>query len=160
MSFPLLSFVVMHQDGSIEPAAPAKGFRADDHFRIHARAPKSGYYYVLSETFASPGTSRGLSILYPAPGVSHYAPAGQEVHIPPESWYVFDGPSTQRMWLVWTAETVSELEYLRPRLNPRDGGVIESRKSREGTFALLEGWQKSAILNVELSSPLCCKRVE
>src|SRR5262249_19505169 len=40
-------------------------------------------------------------------------------------WYVFDEHSgTERFWLIWSAQRMSELERVKGVVNPKDKGVI------------------------------------
>ncbi len=153
LSAPEFGFIVRHRTGAIQVAASGAPFSAEDQFRIHARTREGGYYYVLSETHNSQRERTALSLLYPAPAVSGFAAAGNELLIPGQSWFVFEGPSVQQVWLVWSRGMVPELEQLRVWLNKRDGGAIGNDALRERIIDLLRQWQarkgKAGVIAVE-----------
>ena len=62
-----------------------------------------------------------------ANGGSALISAKQEIPIPEHSWFAFDQEQgTERVWLVWSAHGVAELEAVKRLANPKDKGVISN----------------------------------
>ncbi|HYP13109.1 MAG TPA: serine/threonine-protein kinase, partial [Bryobacteraceae bacterium] len=137
---PDVRLIVLHKNGIAEDVRVDSTFRVDDQFRIGSRAPEAGNYYVLSEDLEKRSSPPALTLLYPAPSVSSFVPAGQEVQIPAQSWFMFDEPAKQRLWLVWSREAVPLLEEQRKRLNRVEGGAIQDPAIRKQVLAFLPEW--------------------
>jgi hypothetical protein len=105
-------------------------------FRLTLTSPQSGFVYLLGEPFTSStrtkdgadpnrddGSIRELSILYPEPSLGSGL-IQTNVSIQTD-WFVFDqNPGVERLWLVWAAKAVPELEQVRHFLNSKDKGLI------------------------------------
>ena len=91
--------------GDVYPAASNTGFRGGEKFRLVLEAPQAGHLYLLSDGPGANGAP-SLFVLHPrTPGVT---PANQATVT---GWFVFDqNPGTERLWLVWAAVPVPELE--------------------------------------------------
>ncbi|HWT01224.1 MAG TPA: protein kinase [Pyrinomonadaceae bacterium] len=104
-------------------------FERDYRVRLNVSSAQPGHLYVLNEGPAEPG--QGASpyvVLFPSPtannGLSLIA-AGQEVQIPEQSWFVFDAEEgTEKVWLVWSAESVPALEAVRGFANRQSRGLV------------------------------------
>jgi hypothetical protein len=65
--------------------------------------------------FPSPTANDGQSLLG----------AGRQIQVPERSWLQFDAEQgTEKIWLVWSAESVPALEALKGFANPRDRGLV------------------------------------
>jgi len=98
-----------------------KGYR----IRLNFKSPQPGYLYIINEgpTHAAP-----LVILFPSRTANHgsaFLSEGEPVQIPDKSWFQFDEEEgTERIWLVWSADSISELEAVKAFANPEDRGMI------------------------------------
>ncbi len=104
-------------------------FRNKDRVRLNVKSPNSGYLYILNE---SPKDALGVSsfnILFPSPttndGAARIA-AHQEIQIPEQSWFELDSKEgTELVWLVWSENSIPELESAKRFANPNDKGKIK-----------------------------------
>lgn len=93
-------------------------------FRLNFSSVQAGFVYLLNEG-PSPNNSNGFTILYPDSSSQN-----SRAQIPGDKtiqtgWYVFDqNPGTEKMWRVWAAKPVSELEAARRSFNLKDKGFI------------------------------------
>lgn len=117
-----------------EPFAPTTdiNFEQDYRVRLNLRSEQAGYLYVLNEDLAPASAAPAYTILFPSPtangGLSR-VDANQELQIPEQSWFRFDeGRGTEKVWLVWSAESVPALEAVKGFANPRDRGVVKSQE--------------------------------
>jgi tRNA A-37 threonylcarbamoyl transferase component Bud32 len=109
-------------------------FEAGYQVRLNLSSPQHGYLYVLNEGPARAGGLPDYNILFPeagAGGGSAEIRAGQSVQIPPPSerpewdWFVFDAEEgVEKIWIVWAAEPVGELEAVKRRANAQERGVL------------------------------------
>ena len=98
-------------------------FQAGDHIFLHFESPQDGYLYIVNE---GPNLIDGLpsyNLLFPF-GMNDGEPfltAGQAFQIPESGGFFFDQEEgTEKLWFIWGAEVVPELE----RLQPSDEGEI------------------------------------
>jgi hypothetical protein len=104
-------------------------FEKDYQVKLNVSSPQSGYLYILNE---GPSTGDGSSlfvVLFPSPtaneGLSYLA-ENQQVEIPQRSWIHFDAEQgTEKLWLVFSASSVNELEAVKQFANPKDKGLIK-----------------------------------
>lgn len=104
-------------------------FEKDYRVRLNLSSPQGGHLYILNEgpteeanqpssfviLFPSSTTNNGLSLLG----------AGKQVQIPERSWLQFDAEQgVERIWLVWSSDSIPTLEALKGFANPRDRGLI------------------------------------
>jgi serine/threonine protein kinase len=94
--------------------------------RVNVRSPQPGHLYILNE---GPGSTQpGFVILFPsitANDASSMLPAGQVVQIPEKSWFEFDQQQgTEKLWLVFSADPVPELESVKQYANRQAKGLI------------------------------------
>ena len=87
-------------------------------FRLNLSSPQPGFLYLLNEGPA-PGGRITFNFLFPVPS-TNTAPgplaANQKIQT---GWYVFDEhQGTERFWLIWAAQPVSELEGVKGAANP------------------------------------------
>jgi len=100
-------------------------FERDYRIRLNVRAPNAGYLYVLND---GPEEGEPLSVLFPSPttnGGSAFLTENKVSSIPETSWFRFDNErGAERVWLVWSPETIPALEAVRRFANTNDQGVI------------------------------------
>lgn len=107
-------------------------FQQGDGVRLYIRSPRSGYLYVLNEGPPKDGRIPALIILFPsvtATAGGALIEAGREVQVPAteKGWLQFDEEEgTEKIWLVWAAKPVADLEAVTKFANPDDRGVIRS----------------------------------
>ena len=117
-------------------------FEQDYRVKLNISSPQPGYLYILNEGPASadgrgpqPGSPAGVLdassfvVLFPSTtaneGVSYLA-VNQRIEIPPQSWFQFDAEEgTEKLWLVFSANAIPELEAVIHFANPRDKGLIK-----------------------------------
>jgi serine/threonine protein kinase len=87
-------------------------------FRLNLSSPQPGFLYLLNEGPA-PGGRITFNLLFPLPASNTSTapmPANQRIQT---GWYVFDEhPGTEKFWLIWAAQPVSELDRVRVAANP------------------------------------------
>ena len=95
-------------------------FEPEWRFKLNLSSPQEGFLYLLNQ---EPGGN--YTLLFPLPSHkngSAYIEANERLQT---QWYVFDDqPGTEMFRLVWTAESVPELERLRELVNPTHKGRI------------------------------------
>jgi serine/threonine protein kinase len=104
-------------------------FEARDRIRMNVRTPQGGYLYALSEgPRDNGGTVPEFNILFPSPTANKGSPllaANQQIQFPETSWLQFDKQAgVERLWLVFAAEPVLELEKVKEFASEESGGVI------------------------------------
>lgn len=96
------------------------------HFVINS--PQLGYLYILNEGPASTDSSPSLNILFPSPftnGGSAQLSPGRDLTIPDAGPFVLDDRrGTEKVWLVWSKQTVRDLELLKRWANFEDRGRV------------------------------------
>jgi hypothetical protein len=96
--------------------------------RLNLGSPQDGHLYILNEGPAEQGRPGAYVILFPSPtsnGGGSLLGAGQQVQVPERSWIQFDAEQgTEKIWLVWSAESLPALEALKAYANPRDRGLV------------------------------------
>jgi hypothetical protein len=106
-------------------------------FRLNGVGPQTGYFYLLDEVPAS-GVGVGYSLLFPSPSINNgsaLAPANQPIQT---GWYLLSGgDGTERLWLVWAEQAVSELEAVKGAVNPKDKGMINDQSRLRAIRELL-----------------------
>ncbi len=110
------------------PLAADMNFEPDYHIRLNVRSPQSGYLYILNEGPPHGNGAPQFVVLFPSPTAnkgSGLVPENREVQIPGESWITFDKEQgTERLWLVFSANPVGELDAVKAFANSKDGGLI------------------------------------
>jgi len=108
------------------PLAGEINFEPTYRIRVNVRSPQAGHLYILNE---GPGSTQPeFVILFPsttANEASSLLPAGQVVQIPEKSWFQFDRQQgTEKLWLVFSADPVPELESAKQYANRQAKGLI------------------------------------
>jgi hypothetical protein len=103
-----------------------KGYRV----RLHFGSPQDGHLYIFNEGPPRNGEAPPLNVLFPSPTANNglsLVSSGQSIEIPKESWFRFDQEAgTEKLWLVWSAKSIAELEATKEFANDKDLGVIGS----------------------------------
>jgi serine/threonine protein kinase len=106
-------------------------FERDYRIRLHLSSPQTGYLYIINER---PGTDNGVpayNLLFPDPtinGGSAIITNGSEIQIPQKNWFAFDEEEgIEKIWLIYSAQSVAEIEAVRGVVNPDDMGFIGDR---------------------------------
>jgi serine/threonine protein kinase len=104
-------------------------FRNRDRIRLNIKDGRSGYLYIINEGPKTGTNEASYNILFPSPAInagSAQLSAGQEIQIPGQSWFELDAKEgAERVWVVWSANTLPELESAKRFANPEDRGRIK-----------------------------------
>jgi serine/threonine protein kinase len=108
------------------PLAYEINFEETYRIRVNVRSPQQGYLYVINE---GPATAQPeYVVLFPSPTANQGSPllkAEQLVQIPEQSWFKFDAQQgVEKLWLIFSAEAVPELEAVKQFANPKNKGLI------------------------------------
>src|SRR5205807_4935890 len=117
-------------------------FEKDYRVKLNVTSPQSGYLYILNE---GPATSDGQSsfyVLFPSTTANDglaYLAHNQQIEIPEQSWFKFDAEvGTEKLWLVFSAKAVPELEAVKQFANAKDQGVIRDAGLNTGVQEFLK----------------------
>jgi serine/threonine protein kinase len=115
-------------------------FEAGDQVRLNLSSPQEGFLYIINER---PVQANGLplfNVLFPNFSTndgSAEIKAHQSVQVPEETdnpdmdWFVFDEEEgAERIWLIWSTQSVTEIEAVKGKVNPIDHGVISDPDQR------------------------------
>jgi class 3 adenylate cyclase len=108
-------------------------FVAGDGVRLSILSPQSGYLYIINEGPAPKNGRPDYNTLFPSPsanGGASLLAAGQQLQIPGPNesarGFVLDQEEgAEKVWLIWSAQSVAELEALKRWANPKDKGEIK-----------------------------------
>jgi hypothetical protein len=117
-------------------------FSPGDRVHFSFISPQRGYLYIINESPPIKAQASSFNILFPAPTANQGAAqlsAGQTVRIPDHDiGFVFDEEQgTEKLWLIWAADAVAELEPLKRWANPQDIGAIKDAAQVETLRAFL-----------------------
>lgn len=103
-------------------------FEKDYRIQLHFSSPKAEYVYVLNEGPQSTDEKPDLNTLFPTParldGSARLDPE-QEIQIPPGGYFVLDNQKgKEKIWMVWSAERLPELEALKIWVNKKSHGAV------------------------------------
>lgn len=111
-------------------------FGVGDLVRVHVRSPQAGFLYVINEGPEQVKSLPDFNVMFPqttANNGSAELGAGEFVQLPPPSerpeqdWFELDKQQgVEKLWLIWSAQAVPELEAVKGYANPRDRGEIKS----------------------------------
>ena len=103
-------------------------FEPSYHIRVHIRSPEQGYLYIFNEGPPTAAATTEYVVVFPsttANNNSSLISAGQEVQIPEKSWLEFDQQQgVEKLWLVFSKDTVAELESARQAASPQTKNLI------------------------------------
>ncbi len=116
-------------------------FEKDYRVRLNISSPQPGYLYILNE---GPSTGDGAStfvVLFPSTTANNglsYVAENQRVEIPEQSWFQFDAEQgTEKLWLIFSAGAVPELEATKQFANPKDHGLIKDAGLKDKIYEFL-----------------------
>ena len=103
-------------------------FQANSGIHFIFSSQQLGYLYILNEGPSSTNEQPVFNTLFPSPstnaGSAQIVPARQ-ITIPEGGPFIFDmHQGTEKLWLVWSKESVAELEALKVWVNSKDHGKI------------------------------------
>lgn len=104
-------------------------FENDYHVRLHVNSARDGFLYIINE---APEPVNGLPeyvTLFPsstANNGSAQLAANRQIAIPERGdGFFFDkDQGTEKLWLIWSAQSLPELERLKSLANPQDKGLV------------------------------------
>jgi serine/threonine protein kinase len=115
-------------------------FESDDRVQIFFTSPETGYFYLINEGPKVNGAAPNLIVLFPDKDRPAALPANQRIRIPDptddQEWIQFDqAEGAEKLWMIWAARPVAELEAVKKWANPKDAGEVgdaeEDKKVRE-----------------------------
>jgi hypothetical protein len=93
-------------------------------FRLNFFSSQPGFLYLLNENSAAQNAA-GYRLLFPTPSLNaaqSYLDAQQRLQT---GWYVFGQTSgVDKLWVVWAAQPVAELEEVKEVVNPQEMGAF------------------------------------
>jgi serine/threonine protein kinase len=99
-----------------------------DQLHISFTSPQQGYLYIVNESPPVPGQASSFNTLFPTAdqGAAQLA-AGKSYRIPDHDggFVLDDEQGTEKLWLIWAAGEVAELESLKRWAPPKDDGEIK-----------------------------------
>lgn len=103
-------------------------FEKDYRIKLNVNSSQSGYLYILNEGPSGVDGAIPFVVLFPSTtandGLSYLA-ENQRVEIPQQTWFQFDAEEgTEKLWLVFSANPLPELEAVKQFANPKDRGLI------------------------------------
>ncbi|MCU1268360.1 MAG: serine/threonine protein kinase [Acidobacteria bacterium] len=105
-------------------------FEKDYQLRLNISSPQSGRLYLLNEGPAGADPIPTFNVMFPTTTTnkgSALLTQNQQVQIPEQSWFDFDGQQgTEKIWLIWAEQDVPELEAVKGFANKKDLGIISS----------------------------------
>jgi serine/threonine protein kinase len=120
-------------------------FEKDYRVRLNLSSPQDGHLYILNEGPSEQGRPAAYVVLFPSPTANDgesLLVAGRQVQVPELSWLQFDAEQgTEKVWLVWSAESVPALEALKAYANPRDRGLVGDPGLNEAAREFLQAHQ-------------------
>ena len=105
-------------------------FSPGDRVRFTVSSPQAGYLYVINESPTASGAAPNFNVLFPSTTSNNNSAqlaAGQQIQIPERGdGFIFDAEQgTEKLWLVWSANAVTELETVKRWANPQDRGEVK-----------------------------------
>ena len=105
-------------------------FSPGDRVRFTFGSPQAGFLYLINESPALAGGATSFNILFPSPtsnSGSAQLTAGQQVNVPERGdGFIMDNEEgAEKLWLIWSATAIAELEALKRWANPQDKGEIK-----------------------------------
>ncbi len=127
-------------------------FSVGDRVRLTFTSPQPGYLYIINESPASAGNRSSFNVLFPSSTSNNSSAqlnANQQLQIPERGdGFIFDTEEgTEKLWLVWSANAVAELEALKKWANPEDRGEI---KDVAQAAALRDLFTKNAVAKPDI----------
>ena len=115
--------------------------------RLNLKSPQSGFLYVINEGPHQPNEAPEYVVLFPAPTSNKGSALLQEnvnLQIPENSWFRLDSDKgTEKVWLIYAANELSELEPVREFANPKTRGLIDNASVRDKVTSFLKSHSES-----------------
>lgn len=105
-------------------------FEKDYRIRLNIISSQRGHLYLLNEGPGGIGQDATFNVLFPSEtsnNGSALLTENQQVQIPQQSWLQFDSEQgTEKIWVIWAANDVPEMEAVKGFANAKDRGIISS----------------------------------
>lgn len=125
-------------------------FEQGDRVRLYLTSPQQGYLYLLSEGPKSTGELPDYVLLFPKPSINRGSAQLAARHQIETSEFEFDEErGTEKLWMIWSAESVAELEAVKGVVNQREKGAITDPTQIRAVRDFLTRQSKSSKPNVE-----------
>ena len=121
-------------------------FEADYAIRLVISSPQAGYLYILNEGPVLQAGMPSYNVMFPGEGQPALLTADQRIQIPAEQeyWIQFDEQAgTEKLWMIWTAKSVAELEAVKEFADAEHMGVVDDPDLTSSIQALLEKFSES-----------------
>jgi len=109
--------------------------------RLNLTSSQSGFLYVINEGPHQPNETPEYVVLFPAPTSNKGSALLNEnvkLQIPENSWFRLDNEKgTEKVWLIYAANELSDLEPVREFANPKTRGLIDNASVRDKVTAFL-----------------------
>jgi len=114
-------------------------FGTGDILHFSFTSPQTGYLYIINESPPVKGQASSFNILFPTYQGSALFPTGKTVRIPDhnEGFILDNEQGAEKIWLIWSASEVAELEPLKSWAPPKDDGEIKDAAQIEKLRAFL-----------------------
>jgi tRNA A-37 threonylcarbamoyl transferase component Bud32/class 3 adenylate cyclase len=104
-------------------------FQADDHVWFNFSSPQPGHLYIINEGPEPENSLPQYNVLFPTPTANNSSSAlaaSQALRVPGARGFVIDDErGTEKVWVVWSAQPVAELEAIsREVVTPEQLGVV------------------------------------
>ncbi|HJX91880.1 MAG TPA: serine/threonine-protein kinase [Pyrinomonadaceae bacterium] len=110
-------------------------FERDYQIRLNVNSPQSGFLYILNEGPHEQGQPAEFVVLFPSTSSnsgSALINENQPIQIPEKSWIRFDQEKgTERVWLVFSRNAITELEPIRTYASMKTQGLITDAALRD-----------------------------
>ncbi len=117
-------------------------FEKDYRLRLNINSPQNGSLYLLNEGPVEADQTPSFNVMFPTTSTNNgsaLVTQNQQIQIPEQSWFNFDGQEgTEKIWLVWAEKDVPELEAVKGFANAKDRGVISSPGLRSALSEFLK----------------------
>jgi hypothetical protein len=130
-------------------------------FRLNLISPQPGFLYLLNENSTAQNAT-GYRLLFPTPSLNaaqSYLAAQQRLQT---GWYVFGQTAgVDKLWVVWAAQPVEELEAVKGVVNPQEIGAIRdpSQVNRVSAFLAQHGAAKPSAEPDEVKKQVVVKGI-
>jgi hypothetical protein len=117
-------------------------FEKDYQLRLSVNSSQSGRLYLLNEGPIGADQSPTFNVMFPSTTTNQGSALlmqNQQIQIPDQTWFKFDEQQgTEKIWLVWAAQEVPELEAIKGFANKQDRGAIASPGLRSAVNQFLK----------------------
>ncbi|CAN5578676.1 hypothetical protein BH20ACI3_BH20ACI3_39540 [soil metagenome] len=125
-------------------------FEKDYRIRLNITSPQSGRLYLLNEGPVGDDQTPTFNVLFPSETTNNGSALlkeNEEIQIPQQSWFQFDQQQgAEKIWVVWAAKEVPEMEAIKGFANSKDRGVISSPGLRTAVNQFLKSHSSVAPL--------------